>query len=141
MKAKTFFIGFFAVVAVLAGVSLYLSLTVDRADKTLTAVAAPDAKYKAVKITLSGEGPPPFCIDSIAVILGAYPDNFAERDKAYLVYSGPCAADRAAAPKIEWLSNTALQITYAKAAAATKSPAIKDLDVTKTVHVTFVERK
>lgn len=140
MKAKTFFIGFFAVVAVLAAGSLYLSLTVDRADKTLTAFAAPDSKYKAVKITLSGEGPPPFCIDSIAVILGVYPDDFAERDKAYLVYSGPCAADRAASPKIEWLSNTELQITYAKESAAAKSPVIKDHDVTKTVHVTFVVR-
>jgi hypothetical protein len=140
VKAKTFFIGFFAVVAVLAAASLYLSLTVDRADKTLTAVAAPDNKYKAVKITLSGEGPPPFCIDGIAVILGVYPDNFAERDKAYLVYSGPCAADRKALPKIEWKSNTDLQITYAKESAATKSPAVKDLDVTKTVHVTFVAK-
>jgi hypothetical protein len=141
VKAKTFFIGFFAVVAVLAAASLYLSLTVDRAEKALTAVAAPDNKYKAVKITLSGEGPPPFCIDGIAVILGAYPDNFAERDKAYLVYSGPCAADRKAWPKIEWKSNTDLQITYGQESAAAKSPVIKDLDVTKTVHVTFVERK
>ncbi len=140
MKAKPFFIGFFAVVAVLAAVSLYLSLTVNRADKTLTAVVAPDNKYKAVKITLSGEGPPPFCIDGIAVILGVYPDNFAERDKAYLVYSGPCAADRTTLPKIEWKSNTELQITYAKEAAGAKSPVIKDLDVTKTVHVTFVAR-
>jgi hypothetical protein len=141
VKAKTFFIGFFAVVAVLAAASLYLSLTVDRADKILTAVVAPDNKYKAVKITLSGDGPPPFCIDGIAVILGVYPDNFAERDKAYLVYSGPCAADRKAWPKIEWKSNTDLQITFEKQSAAAKSPAIKDLDVTKTVHVTFVERK
>lgn len=133
MKAKTFFIGFFAVVAVLASVSLYLSLTVDRADKTLTAFPAPDNKYKAVRITLSGDGPPPFCIDSIAVILGVYPDNFAERDKAYLVYSAPCAAS----PKIEWLSNAALQISYAKNSAA---KALKDHDVTKTVHVTFVEK-
>ena len=140
MKAKTFFIGFFAVVAVLAAVSLYLSLTVNRAEKTLTAVVAPDNKYKAVKITLSGEGPPPFCIDGIAVILGVYPDNFAERDKAYLVYSGPCASDRATSPKIEWKSNTELQITYGKESGAVKSPVIKDLDVTKTVHVTFVAR-
>jgi hypothetical protein len=140
VKAKTFFFGFFAVVALLAAVSLYLSLTVDRADKSITSVAAPDNKYKAVKITLSGEGPPPFCIDGIAVILGVYPDSFAERDKAYLVYSGPCAADRSAWPKIEWKSNTDLAITYAKESAATKSPVIKDIDVTKTVHVTFVGR-
>jgi hypothetical protein len=140
VKAKTFFIGFFAVVALLAAASLYLSLTVDRADKTFSAVAAPDSKYKAVKITLSGGGSSPFCIDGIAVILGVYPDEFAERDKAYLVYSGPCAANRAVLPKIEWKSNTDLAITYAKETAAAKSPAVKDLDVTKTVHVTFVVR-
>jgi hypothetical protein len=139
VKAKTFFIGFFAVVAVLAAGSLYLRLTVDRADKTRTAVVAPDNKFKAVRITLSGEGPPPFCIDSIAVILGVYPDEFAERDRAYLVYSAPCAADRAASPKIEWLSNTALQISYLKKPGA-KDPALKNLDVTKTVNVTFVAR-
>jgi hypothetical protein len=138
VRAKTFFIGFFAVVALLAAASLYLSLTVDRADKTFTAVSAPDNKYKAVKITLSGGGSSPFCIDGIAVILGVYPDEFAERDKAYLVYSGPCAADRNAWPKIEWKSSADLAITYAKESAATKSPVIKDIDVTKTVHVMFV---
>ena len=106
MKAKTFFIGFFAVVALLGAASVYLAVTVEPAQKSLTAVVAPDNKYKAVKITLSGEGPPPFCIDSIAIILGVYPDDFAERDKAYLVYSGPCAANRNAGPKIEWKSNT-----------------------------------
>jgi hypothetical protein len=139
VKAKPFIIGFFAVVAVLAAVSLYVSLTVDRADKSFTAVAAPDNRYKAVKITLAGGGASPFCIDSIAVILGVYPDEFAERDKAYLVYSAPCAADRAVSPKIEWLSNTALQISYLKNPAA-KPPTLKGLDITKTVHVTFVAR-
>jgi hypothetical protein len=139
VKAKPFIIGFFAVVAVLAVASLYLALTVDRAERSFTAVAAPDNKYKAVKITLTRVGDPPFCVDAIAVILGVYPDDFAERDKAYLVYSAPCAADRAASPKIEWLSNTALQISYLKNPAA-KPPALKGLDVTKTVHVTFVAR-
>lgn len=138
MKAKPFFIGFFAVVAILAAISLYLALTVDRADKSFTAVAAPDSKYKAVKITLTRAGDPPYCFDAIAVILGVYPDDFAERDKAYLVYSAPCAADRAL-PKIQWLSDTKLQITYAAARDA-KPPRVKDHDVTKAVHVTFVEQ-
>ncbi len=137
MKAKTFFIGFFAIVALLGAASIYLAATVEPAEKSYAAVTAPDNKYKAVKITLSRGGNPPFCVDGIAVILGVYPDDFAERDRAYLVYSGPCAANRAASPKIEWLSATALQITYTKQAAAAKSPAVKDLDVTKTVHVTF----
>jgi hypothetical protein len=138
VRAKPFLFGFFAVVAVLAGVSLYLSLTVDRTDKSFTAVAAPDTKFKAVKIRLTRAGDPPYCFDAIAVILGVYPDDFAERDKAYLVYSAPCAADRAL-PKIEWQSNTELQISYVKNSAA-KPPTLKDHDVTKTVHVTFVEK-
>jgi hypothetical protein len=140
VKAKTFFIGFFAVVALLGAASVYLAATVTPADRSVTSVVAPDNKYKAVKITLSGGGSSPFCIDGIAVILGVYPDDFAERDKAYLVYSGPCAADRAAWPKIEWKSNTDLAIAYAKESAAAKSPVIKDQDVTKAVHVTFVQR-
>jgi len=138
VKAKPFLIGFFAVVAVLAAVSLYLSLTVDRTDKSFTAVAAPDTKFKAVKITLTRAGDPPYCFDAIAVILGVYPDDFAERDKAYLVYSAPCAADRAL-PKIEWQSSTDLKITYAAARDA-KPPRLMDHDVTKTVHVEFVEK-
>jgi hypothetical protein len=139
VKAKTFFIGFFAVVALLGAVSIYLAVTVEPAEKSISAVPAPDNKYKAVKITLSGDGASPFCIDGIAVILGVYPDDFAERDKAYLVYSAPCAADRAASPKIGWLSNTELQISYVKNSAA-KPPTLKDHDVTKAVRVTFVEK-
>lgn len=135
MKAKPFFIGFFAVVALLGAASVYLAVTVEPAEKSITAVVAPDAKYKVVKITLTRPGNPPFCLDSIAVILGVYPDDFAERDKAYLVYGAPCAA----APKIEWLSNTTLQISYAKNS-VTKLSMMKDADITKTVHVTFVER-
>ena len=93
-----------------------------------------------MRLTLSRGGASPYCVDGIAVILGVYPNDFAERDKAYLVYSGPCAADRNAWPKIEWKSNTELTITYAKESAAQKSPAIKDVDVTKTVKVTFVQQ-
>jgi len=140
VKGKHLFFGFFGLLAVLSSASIYLAATVKPADKSMTSVTAPDNKYKAVRMTLSGEGPPPFCIDSIAVILGVYPDDFAERDKAYLVYSGPCAADRKAWPKIEWKSNADLVVTYAKESASVKSPVIKDLDVTKTVHVTFVAR-
>jgi hypothetical protein len=138
VRAKPFIVGFFAVVALLGAASVYLAVTVEPAEKSITAVAAPDAKFKAVKITLTRGGNPPFCLDSIAVILGVYPDDFAERDKAYEVYVAPCAADRAP-PKIEWLSNTALQIGYAKSSAA-KPPKLKNADVTRAVHVTFVER-
>jgi len=48
-------------------------------------------------------------------------------------------AGGAPSPKIEWLSDAALQISYAKPSAA-KPLKLKDADVTKAVHVTFVER-
>ena len=138
MRPKPFIIGFFAVVAILGAASLYLAFTVVPAEKSFTAFPAPDTKYMAVKITVTRAGDPPFCVDGIAVVLGVYPDEFAERDKAYLVYGAPCAADHAL-PKIEWLSNTDLRITYAKNPAA-KPPELKGYDVTKTVNVTFVAR-
>ncbi len=139
MKAKPFIVGFFAVVALLGAASVYLAVTVEPAQKYFTAFPAPDNKYKAVKITLTRAGAPPFCADGIAVILGVYPDDFAERDKAYLVYAAPCADDRAL-PKFEWVSNSALQICFPKNPAA-KQPTLKSTDVTKTVQVMFVVRE
>jgi hypothetical protein len=145
VRGKPLIIGFLAVVAVLTAVSIYISATVDKPEKSVTALASPDGKYKAVKLTLVAGGSSPFCFDSIAIILAAYPDNFAERDKAYEIYSGPCGtfANREPSPKIEWLSNSALQITYATSSAGVgaRKVNLKNIDVTKTVHVTFVERE
>jgi hypothetical protein len=142
VRAKPFIIGFLAVVAGLAAVSVYFSATVDKANKSVAIVASPDGKYKAVKVTMAGAGSSPFCFDSISIILGAYPNHFAERDKAYEIYSGPCGsfANREPSPKIDWLSNTALQITHAinLAGAGARKVNMKNIDVTKAVHVTFV---
>jgi hypothetical protein len=137
VKAKPFIVSFLAVVAAIAAGSIYFSATVDKAAKSIAVVVSPDGKYKAVKVTLVGGGASPFCFDSVSVIFAAYPDSFAERDKAYEIYSGRCRsfADREPSPKIDWLSNTALQITHANNPA--KKPKLKDIDVTKTVHVTF----
>lgn len=138
MKGKPFIVSFLAVVAVLAAVSAYIGATVDKAEKAVAAFASPDGKYKAVKITMTGRGSSPFCFDSISIILGVYPDEFALTRKEYEVYAGPCGsfADRETSPKIDWLSATALQIAYANNSA--KKPKLKDIDVTKTVHVTFL---
>ena len=142
MKAKPVIVSFLAVVAVLAAVSVYISMTVDRAEKAVVAFASPDGKYKAVKITMTGRGSSPFCFDSISLVFAAYPDSFAERDKAYEIYSGPCGsfANREPSPKIEWLSATALQITFSKGSGGLnkRKENFKTLDVTKTVQVTFV---
>ena len=117
------------------------SIKFRRPTLLLAVAASPDAKCKAVKVTMASGGKLPYCFDSVSIIPGSYPDNFAERDKAYEIYSGPCGsfANRAPSPKIEWLSDTALQITR-KAAPDAKTVRMKTIDVTKSVHVTFVER-
>ena len=141
MKAKPFILSFLAVVAAIAAFSIYLSSIVDRTEKTVSAVLSPDKKMRAVKLSLAGGGRSPFCIDSISVMLAAYPDEFAESRKEYEIYSAPCGrpADGEALPKAEWRSSTALQVSYA--AGVMKMLKMKDIDVTKTVHVTFVARE
>jgi hypothetical protein len=145
VTGKPLIIGFLAVVAVLAAVSVYFSATVDKPDKSVAIVVSPDGKYKAVKVTMAGGGTTPYCFDSIAIILGSYPDDFVELDKAYEIYSGPCGnfANREPSPKIEWLSGTALQITFSTHSTAlnAKTARRKNIDVTKSVHVTFVEHE
>lgn len=144
MKAKPFFVLFFAVALGLGVLSLYMYLTIEHADKAIAAFVSPDKKFKAVRITLSGGAPKPFCFDSVSVLLAVYPDEFAERNKAYEVFSGPCDAPekRAVSPKIEWKSDRALQITYSEQASGfnEKKAVKKHLDVTKSVKVTFEEK-
>ena len=141
MRAKPFILSFLAVVAAIGALSVYLSTIVDRTEKSFTAVLSPDKKMKAVKLSLAGGGRSPFCIDSISVMLSAYPDEFAESRKEYVIYSAPCgrSADGEPLPKIEWHSPAALQVSYA--ASAAKKLKMKEMDVTKSVHVTFVARE
>jgi hypothetical protein len=145
VKGKPFVIGFFVFVAVFAAVSFYYVATVGRTTRSLTAITSPDGKYKAVTLTMSHSGATPYCFDSVAVILAVYPDDFGERNKRYEVFAGPCVkfADGAPSPKIEWLSPTQLRITHAanEAGAGKVKHVMNDIDVTKVVHVTFVERK
>ena len=140
MKAKPFIVGFLVVVAAIAAFSIYLSSIVDRTEKSIAAVLSPDKKMKAVKLSLSGGGKSPFCLDSISVMLSAYPDEFAESRKEYVIYSAPCgrSADGAPLPKIEWHSPASLQVFYA--ASAAKKLKMKEMDVTNSVLVTFVAR-
>lgn len=141
MKNKAFFAIFFGGVAAFTAVSIYLLVTVEPADKFLAAQVSPNGQYKAVRLSVAGGGAKPFCYDSIAVMLAIYPDMFAEKTKSYEVFNGPCeTANRRASPKIEWLSDTTVRITYAKPGAG-KKLLTKDIDVTKTVHMTFVARE
>ncbi len=91
MKAKPFLIFFFAIVVGVTVVSIYVSQTIRKADKTVAALASPDGRYKAVKVSLQRGGFKPFCFDSISVFLAVYPDSFAESEKIYEVYRAPCA--------------------------------------------------
>ena len=142
MRAKPFIIGFLAIVAVLAAVSIYLSATVDRADKSVAALVSPDGKFKAVTISFAGHGATPFCVVSISVMLAVYPDEFAQQRKEYEVFSAPCGtfANGGRSPKIGWVSDTNLQITRATAPDTKAARSTKNIDVTKSVHVTVVER-
>jgi len=145
VRAKQFVIGLLAVMAGVAAVSIYISAAIDKIDTAVTAMASPDGRYKAVRVTLSRGGTVPFCVDSISIFLSVYPDNFAATAKTYEVYSAPCAAPakRAALPKVDWLSNTAVQITYAAASpqAGAKPPRMEPLDASHFVHVEFVVAK
>ena len=142
MTAKRFIVAFLLAVAAIAAVSIYVSVAIDKIEKTIAAIPSPDGKYKTVRITMRRGGAQPFCFDSVSVVFAIYPDDFAERDKAYEVFSAPCGrfADGEPSPKIEWLTATDLQIAYMAAPAATgaRKTAMKPIDVTKTVHVKFV---
>jgi hypothetical protein len=138
VNAKRFVIGFIAVIVCVAAVSVYMNLTATGPEKSVTSVASPDGRYKAVRVSLARGAT---CFDRIAVYLSVYPDSFAETEKTYLVYSGPCApkSERAELPKMRWLSNTALQITYAPAPAAKRT--MKTVDASNFVRVTFSAMK
>lgn len=141
MKAKPFLIGFLCLMVAFVAGSIYLAATVDRADKSVAAVPSPDGKYKAVRVTISGDKPVSFCVDTIAIFLSVYPDSFAVSDKSYEIYSAPCAAPekRAALPRVEWLSNTIVRITYpALPADAGKKPRMKEHDASRFVTVAYV---
>ena len=143
MKTKPFLIGFFAAVVAVVAVSAYIGSTIERTDKAVESVKSPEGRYKAVRVSLTRAGNPLFCVDSIAVFLAVYPDNFAESDKVYEIYSAPCAtpAGRVPTPKLEWLSNTALRITYSPPPAADRGKVtMKPLDASKYVHITYVAR-
>ncbi len=143
MKTKPFLIGFLVVMAAVVAASVYLSLTVEPAEKTIVALRSPDGRYKAVRERLTRTGDPKFCADSIAIFLSVYPDSFVESDKVYEVYAAPCAtpSGRTPPPETQWLSNTALRIAYSPPPAADVAEVkMKPLDPSKYVHIEYVAR-
>jgi hypothetical protein len=142
VKAKPVLIGAFAAMACMIAGSIYLAATTEKAHKEIVAVASPDGKYKAVRLTVSGGQPAPFCVDTIAIFLSVYPDSFVASESNYEVYSGPCAAPdkRKLLPKIEWLSDRAARLTYAPPPAGEKQPRTKDHDASLFVQITYVKQ-
>ncbi len=141
MKAKPFVIALLAAMACLVVASIYIAATVDRAERTISTVVSPDGKFKAVRLTVSGERPAPYCVDTIAIFLSAYPDTFVASETNYEVYAAPCAppGKRAALPKIEWLSDKAVRITYLAGSDKTKTR-MKNKDASLFVQVTFASQ-
>ncbi len=135
MKAKIFVVGFVAALVFAAAASVYMNLTATRPEKTVTSVPAPGGRYKAVRVSLIRRGT---CFDTISVYLSVYPDSFAEREKTYRVYAGPCAPpnERADLPKMHWLSETELQIAYPASPATART--MKPEDASHFVHVSYV---
>jgi hypothetical protein len=139
VNAKTFVIGFVVALAAAVATSVYFNLTAARPQKSVTSVASPDGRYKAVRVSLTQGAA---CFDTISVYLSVYPDSFAERENTYRVYAGPCAppAERADLPKMQWQSNMTLQVTYAPVAAGAKRT-MKTIDASHFVHVTYLAQK
>jgi hypothetical protein len=139
VNAKTFVIGFVVALAAAVAASVYFNLTATRPQKSITSIASPDGRYKAVRVSLTQGGA---CFDTISVFLSVYPDGFAERENTYRVYAGPCAppAERADLPKMQWQSNMALQVIYAPVPADAKQT-MKTLDASHFVHVTYLVQK
>jgi hypothetical protein len=139
VKTKTVLIVFLCAMLAMVGGSIYLAATTKRADKSIVAVASPDGRYKAVRLTVSGDQPVPFCVDTIAIFLSIYPDGFVASESKYGVYAASCAAPdkRATLPKIEWTSNNAVRITYAPAG-SDKPPRLKARDASLFVDIAYV---
>ena len=145
MKSKILIIGFAVVVVLIASVSVYVSRTIDRVEKTATAVVAPDRRYKAVTFRLSQGGSAPFCYESVSIFLSIYPDYFVESESSYQVYWSPCAtpSNTADAPTVKWLSNDAVEITYTPGPPPADPTRLRKrvVDASRYVAVTYVARK
>ncbi|RDV03847.1 hypothetical protein [Undibacter mobilis] len=139
MKPKFVLLTFFALGVLMIGITIYYAATIDRAQRDIDTVVAPDGRYKAVHMRVYGDKPEPFCVDTIAIYLALYPESFVSSKRAYEVYGAPCAAPdkRAALPKIEWTSNKSVRITYATA--GDKPPRKRDKDASLFVDIAWVK--
>ncbi len=139
MKAKSVLLTFLAFGVLMIGITIYYAATIDRAQRDIDTVVAPDGRYKAVHMRVHGDKPEPFCVDTIAIYLALYPESFVSSKRAYEVYGAPCATPSKAAPvpKIEWIDNKTVRITYA--APADRAPRKRDKDASLYVDIEWVK--
>ena len=145
MKSKLVIIVFALGVVLATAVSVYMSRTIAPVQKTVTAVPAPDGRYKAVVVSLWQDGSAPFCYDTVSIYLAMYPNDFAESEQGYQVYWSPCAtpANPADTPAVKWSANNEAQITYTQGPAPADPRKLRKrvVDASQFVKVTYVERK
>jgi hypothetical protein len=145
VKSKLVILVFVFGVVLATAVSVYMSRTIAPVQKTVTAVPAPDGRYKAVVVSLSQGGAAPFCYDTVSIYLAAYPNDFAESEQGYQVYWSPCAtpANPADTPQVKWLANDQAQITFTQGPKPSDPRKLRKrvVDASQFVKVTYVERK
>ncbi len=145
MKSKLVIIVFAIGVVLATAVSVYMSRTIAPVQKTVTAVPAPDGRYKAVVVSLWQGGSAPFCYDTVSIYLAMYPNDFAENERGYQVYWSPCAtpANPADTPVVKWLANDQAQITFTQGPKPADPRRLRNrvVDASKFVKITYVERK
>ncbi len=137
-----------AVIAVIAILALAFNAAISRLvpagepDRYISTMFSPAGNHKAVRVTYVGSGFVAFCTDVIAVLPYSAPDEIAASDERYQVLSVACDtfADQHASPKIEWLSDTELQITIKTVSPQARKPELKPHDASGAISLRLVEQ-
>ena len=109
-------------------------------DRFVSATPSPDGKNKAVKLTVAGGGAiSPYCYDVVFVVLQTTNDDEATRHDENKVFSASCStfANHENAPRLDWTSNTSLQITFAFNTVLAQRVTLKPVDASGKVRVVF----
>jgi hypothetical protein len=112
-------------------------------DRYVSTILSPNGKFKAAKITYtSGGAISPHCDDTILIMPASMPDDVAEREKRYEVFSAECDtfADHSRSPNVEWISDGHLQITFSinSTALTPNKVSLKKIDASGSVRLNFV---
>jgi hypothetical protein len=114
-----------------------------KSDRYVSVVLSPNRKFKAAQITYAGGGAiSPYCENTVLVVPASIPDDVAEREKRYEVFSAECDtfADHSRSPKVEWISDSSLKITFSinSTALTGHKVSLKKIDTSGSVGLNFV---